>query len=212
MSASSSLCEKLYLPLSPATGSAALLRPANFHPVYRLREVNPPEFRNSGLEGPSAKREMKGFTAAQRRGLAFEKKVRTALREDFHDRASFNARISFRDSRGWRRAEPDALLRLDGPVPAIIEVKTIHCARAWFQLVELYAPLIERLYGVWPILVEVCASYDPATRFPGPMGDLLLGREELRSFLEEAGRSPAASRDREGSSRNASPSVIVCRW
>lgn len=50
--------------------------------------------------------------------------------------------------------------------PIVIEIKLRHSPRAWTQLVELYGPLVEKLVGVPPRLVEVTRSFDCATPWP----------------------------------------------
>ena len=52
------------------------------------------------------------------------------------------------------------------PGPLIIEIKLRHSPRAWTQLAELYGPLVERLVGLPPRLVEVTRSFDCATPWP----------------------------------------------
>ena len=67
-----------------------------------------------------------------------------------------------------RWCQPDGLL-LDpwGGRLVVLEIKYQHTAGAWWQLMELYAPVLRRLLPEWRLdLVEVCKWYDPAISFP----------------------------------------------
>jgi hypothetical protein len=68
-----------------------------------------------------------------------------------------------------RWCQPDGL-HLDPRrgILTILEVKYQHTPDAWFQLRELYAPVVSRAFGPeWDVaLVEVVKWYDPATQFP----------------------------------------------
>jgi hypothetical protein len=50
----------------------------------------------------------------------------------------------------------------------LIEVKLRHCAKAWFQLHQLYLPLLQHIYGTGYDYrtVEVVRWYDPDEPFP----------------------------------------------
>jgi hypothetical protein len=49
----------------------------------------------------------------------------------------------------------------------IIEAKYQHTSDAWWQLRQLYFPVVEYLFPSYSIhLVEVCKWYDPAIYFP----------------------------------------------
>lgn len=75
--------------------------------------------------------------------------------------------IKFVDSRGERWCEPDGLLHFRDTV-VIVEVKIKHSARAWFQLFEVYLPLIKFLHPDKRVTcVEFTQWCDPATPYPG---------------------------------------------
>lgn len=141
--------------------------------------LRPPAFRPAGLpsrilrvfDGHSvpqaAPARRRGISAARRAGELWEAKARSSLYELFgRHNIVFNPRFSFIDGDGRHRiCEPDAIVSsANGPV--IIEVKTIHTSRAFYQAVELYAPVIYGLDGRRPLCCEVVRSYDPSTSFP----------------------------------------------
>lgn len=85
------------------------------------------------------------------------------------------------DQEGPRWVQPDGLLirPMEGMV-TIVEFKLKHTPTAWFQLTELYRPVVEWLFprDLWTIrLCEVCRWYDPSIFFPG--------EANLRPKLEE---------------------------
>lgn len=67
--------------------------------------------------------------------------------------------------------QPDGLLYSPRRgIVYILEIKLKHTDGAWWQLHELYAPVIERIHprNLWEIrLVEIVKWYDPSTYFPG---------------------------------------------
>lgn len=74
------------------------------------------------------------------------------------------------ESSSLRWAQPDALL-IDPRkgIVTILEMKYQHTSQAYFQLVDKYLPLIERLFGweTWEFAtVEVVKWYDCAVKFP----------------------------------------------
>ena len=90
--------------------------------------------------------------------------------------------IRFWEGRQERWAQPDGLLVFPEGRVHIVEVKLRHTPQAWFQLVEVYSPLIRTLFPeeLWEIrLNEVVRWYDPMVVFPGKC--------VLRPSLEEAG-------------------------
>jgi len=78
-------------------------------------------------------------------------------------------------------AQPDGLLiqPRKGKV-TIVEIKYNHCAESYFQLVDKYLPLVEKLFGTedWEFpLVEVVKWYDRDTSYPSSV--------RLRSAIDE---------------------------
>ena len=76
--------------------------------------------------------------------------------------------IEFFDKHGKRWCQPDAvLLQKNTKVGIVVEVKYQHCSDAWFQLKELYAPVLRCIFpGVTFGLVEIVHWHDPLTKFP----------------------------------------------
>jgi hypothetical protein len=72
------------------------------------------------------------------------------------------------DNTRW--CQPDGiLLDLHKPALYIIEVKLSHTERSFWQLRELYLPVVTRAWGAdWPVrLVEVVRWYNPDAEYPG---------------------------------------------
>lgn len=104
---------------------------------------------------------------AQKRGLAFERKVLRSLGECSGLRPSpwycYHSVGS-----GQRYCQPDALL-LDtaGNKALIIEIKLRFVARAWHQLRNLYQPIIERAHlGLRTSVLCIAQRFEPDTAIP----------------------------------------------
>ena len=76
--------------------------------------------------------------------------------------------IEFWDKSGKRWCQPDAvLLHKETRTGILIEIKYQHCAEAYYQLKQLYHPVLRFIFpGVSFGLVEIVHWHDPATIFP----------------------------------------------
>jgi len=82
--------------------------------------------------------------------------------------------IYFRDACGRGYAQPDFyVLRMDCVL--VFECKLSQCANAFSQINELYRPLLERLYELPVVAVQVCKflSEEPKilAEFPNPVSE-----------------------------------------
>lgn len=105
-------------------------------------------------------------------GMKYERQVREHLALLVLGQAALDYRegpwIVFWNDYGRRFCQPDALL-LDqsNRVCIVYEVKYQHCVDAWFQLRELYCPVVQRLLPGWTVgLMEICHWHDPQVVFP----------------------------------------------
>lgn len=109
------------------------------------------------------------YTGRRAQGVKYEKRVHEHLAELAGDSYFPSQWFRFSDCGCVRWCQPDALL-LDPRrgVATILEVKYQHTPDAWFQLRELYAPVVGAALGPhWQLaMVEVVKWYDPATFFP----------------------------------------------
>jgi hypothetical protein len=114
--------------------------------------------------------EAKGMTAAQKRGIAYERKVSRALESRYQLRYFPSQWITYSDGSRTRWAQLDGLLLLENPPRAVvIEVKLSHTANAYFQLENCYRPLVTHLFRRTQrrtCVVEVTRWYDCAVQFP----------------------------------------------
>lgn len=76
--------------------------------------------------------------------------------------------IEFTDRTGRRWCQPDAVvLQRESKIGIILEVKYQHCSDAWFQLKELYFPVLRKIFPGFVFgLVEVVHWHDPTVKFP----------------------------------------------
>ena len=76
--------------------------------------------------------------------------------------------IEFWEKAGKRWCQPDAVLvHEESRTGIIVEVKYQHCADAWFQLKELYYPVLRVLFPQITFgLVEIVHWHDPSIQFP----------------------------------------------
>ncbi len=140
-----------------------------------LRGLRPPRSFN-GIKGTPSEvrfggtpRINRGHTAAQKAGLQYEQRVVDVLSAIYGIDFRGAPAILYQDRTGCRMAVPDGILKI-GNTLVVIEVKLTHTERAWWQLNRLYLPLLRALVnpGVQCLPVEICRSYDPDVKFPGP--------------------------------------------
>jgi hypothetical protein len=103
----------------------------------------------------------------------YENRVQEHLRDLYGQAYIESPWIIFADaSRAGRWCQPDGVL-IDvrrGRV-VVVEAKYQHTARAWFQLFQLYLPVVRQLFPSpsWECVgIEVCKWFDPATPTPEP--------------------------------------------
>lgn len=123
--------------------------------------------------GPYGTAQPVGHTEAQKIGLRYERCVHEELSRRYEGNYGPSQWISFKCGRGFdvRWAQPDGLLlNFDAALICIVEIKIRHSERAWWQLRQLYEPLVSFLFPSWRVaLCEVCRSYDPAVAWPEPV-------------------------------------------
>src|SRR5258706_4834902 len=111
-----------------------------------------------------------GQTAAQKDGLRYEEKVQKLLCQQFQGyRPSPFVHFSEVHDNGsniYRTAIPDGILNLPWSC-YVFEIKSQHCPEAWWQLDQLYRPILEARNKFRPFAcIEVVRSYDPSMPFP----------------------------------------------
>lgn len=105
-----------------------------------------------------------GNTVARENGLRYEDKIQRRFTELLHGYQA-GPHVHFRDGKEWRAVIPDGILVRSAAV-VVFEIKTQHCADAWWQLHELYGPVLAKLFHRPISLLEVVRSYDPGAPFP----------------------------------------------
>lgn len=135
--------------------------PASFRPAGRVLAAS--------LSFPPAIRK-KRYTGRRLEGVRYEKKVHEHMELLYGDRYVPNPWLKFFSEGKWRWCQPDALL-LDvarGRL-TIVEVKYQHTSDAWWQVRQLYQPVLEQIFprNLWEYdACEIVKWYDPATLFP----------------------------------------------
>jgi len=132
----------------------------------RLADSIPPFARKKRLHG------------RRRMGIKYEEKVKEHFEEAFPPKVGHPSFISgpwleykILNEGKVRYAQPDGLLvSLDTGVLTICEIKYQHTAQAYWQVMDKYLPLVERLFNttnMWKIGVcEIVKWYDCAVVFP----------------------------------------------
>ena len=176
----------LAIPEFPATSGlskpAKTFRPAG--PVVLARLSSSPL---RGMKNPGT------ATAVQRAGKRYEKKVLSTIEKLFSKSdevavipAPWLAFSSMSDVSAERHCQPDLLLRTPTEV-LLCEVKLSHTVDAYWQLSELYRPVVERLVAPLPVrLVEITRSFDPVVKFPARMRLFFSIEHILRTPATEA--------------------------
>ena len=106
------------------------------------------------------------------RGLKYEQIVHTRLSELYDKEFQPGPWFCYKSEADERRkyCQLDGILsRADGSL-VLLEVKYNHTPDAYFQLNNLYLPVVRKLYPTVDMaLCEVVKWYDPATVFPSPV-------------------------------------------
>lgn len=144
--------------------------------VHWARIRQPPAYYESGCSS----RNLKGAKGTRRKGLQYEAAALDHLEALFDDRFIPGPWFEYMDDK-VRWCQPDGLLVFpERGLIVIIEVKYQHTIRAWFQLNELYLPVVRAAFPgrLWRIaLCEVVKWYDPNIEFPQ--------RVKLQRFIDE---------------------------
>lgn len=106
-------------------------------------------------------------------GIRYEKAVQKYLAHEFSGWYVRSPWLCYAFADGRRHwCQPDGLIvRPDKGVLYVQETKLQHTHKAYFQLQELYYPVLRHLFphDLWTIrLLEICRWYDPTVPFPGP--------------------------------------------
>ena len=120
---------------------------------------------------------------AKGNGIRFEKRVVETL-EKTHSNFFSGPAFSFKTIYNPRVVcIPDGLFFLKEEI-VVVEIKLRHTVDAWYQLTQLYAPVVGMVFPNRRLrLLEICSSYDPVERFPEPY----LTVSDLNSFLRASG-------------------------
>lgn len=136
--------------------SLALAPPPGFSRCTKLHWV-------ALCENPHPRRSR--ASPAQKAGLAYEKKAVSYLKQLFPN-LIVGQWFKFSDGRENRFCQTDAV-NLDGDAATIFEIKIRWTATAWWQLRELYSPVVRAAYQPKRIhLVCVTRAFDPAIPIP----------------------------------------------
>lgn len=111
-------------------------------------------------------------TSAKRRGIKYEQKAQAMLVEKYSTYIpSLWLQFYSKSSSSMRWCQPDGVLfDFKRGIITIIEIKFCHTAQAWWQLNELYLPVISHIFGreLWNYrLAEMVLWYDSVINFPG---------------------------------------------
>jgi hypothetical protein len=145
--------------------------PLPMPPRYRFRPVG--DVRSATFVSKSPLRSIKNpgsHTAAQKAGKRFEKKLLSRLDSTDDYQVLKAPWIQYEVSEaGPRWCQPDALISRKTDV-LIVEAKLTHTADAYWQLRQLYEPIVKWIFPKAVVhLVEVTRSFDPAVRMPEEM-------------------------------------------
>lgn len=102
------------------------------------------------------------YTGVRQAGICFERKVGKLLEKVFGIQVVHNPWIEYEDVvSGVRSCCPDYLIiDVMKGVVTVVECKLSHTPSAWYQLNEVYFPVIQALFPGWVIRgLEVCKNY-----------------------------------------------------
>ena len=150
--------------LSVTSGTRPVLPPRGFRPAEGVRSAW------SVGDGPFGRtpQPSKRRTAAQNAGLRYERKVKKLLGDTFGPEFRPGQWLRFfeRSETTPRFCQVDGLL-VRGNRAIIFECKYTFTSDAWFQLRQLYEPVVRKAFYADVVgLCVVCRVFDPAIAFP----------------------------------------------
>lgn len=148
--------------------------------LLNIESITPPKFKRKNTK----------LTAAQKSGIKYERERKARLADLYGNKfiASPWFKYSFRDNRGYvieNICQPDGILfHPNKNELIIIEIKLMHCADAFYQLFELYLPIIKFYYPSYDSYstLEIVKFYDCALLMPAKV---ILSRDELNLTPEQ---------------------------
>ena len=147
--------------------SMTMIPPHGFNPAGKI-------YAASILNGvPAFSRKRKYTTGKQKAGVHFEKAMSARFATEFEPFYYYNIwfKYSSESYRTEKFAEPDGLLfDIERGIITIVEIKLRHCTKAWWQLRQLYQPILQFLFPDWKI--EVCEVFryaNPNEKIPEKM-------------------------------------------
>jgi hypothetical protein len=104
--------------------------------------------------------------------LIYEARAGAYLENRFAEAFRRGPWVIFADDSGRERwCQPDGFIA--DPIATriiVTEIKLRHCSEAYYQLFDLYLPVVRSLYPGWRVAgLEVCRWFDPATATPAPV-------------------------------------------
>jgi hypothetical protein len=122
----------------------------------------------------------KGDSAAKQAGLRYEEHIQQRLMQRLLGYMAA-PHLHFFDREGARTLRPDGVLVEPGRV-FIFEIKSQHMPEAWWQLDQLYRPVVSQLYKHRPVsCIEIVKQFDPAMPFPTKF-DMLENLEQVLKY------------------------------
>lgn len=125
----------------------------------------PHEIKTAGRSAAPFKRPSGGAASspAQKAGLRFQRRIEHALRTIYS--AEIGPWFRYTDAGIIPRwCQPDALIL--SPRPIVIEIKTRWMDTAWWQLSQLYVPVLRKAFGCEFSPVAIVRSFDPSVMVP----------------------------------------------
>lgn len=141
-------------------------QPANFKPAGQVEcasiSSTPPPFIR-----------IRKYRGRRADGIRYEKRVQAHLATLFPHAYLPSPWLRFRVDGQWRWCQPDGLIfDLDRGRIICVEIKYSHTEAAWWQVRQLYLPVLRLCFPETHWKFECCEIvrwYDPATFFPEPV-------------------------------------------
>lgn len=140
-------------------------------PVRRFISSTKLEFADIATQVPPVSLRKTKSTVVQKKGNKYEAKVRTHIERAYANsseyRYLFSPWFTYRlPGDTARHCQPDILL-FSAKQIFICEVKLNHIRDAYYQLRNLYAPVVKAVFPGYEIsLIEITRSFDPRILFP----------------------------------------------
>ena len=135
---------------------------------HKNRYAHKVSVQKAWFEKPSSLADTSGHRGSRRAGITFEKNMGSFLRKKFKGKVLSNVWIGYESFGEVRVCSPDHLIiDVESGFITIVECKLTHIGTAYYQMVNLYLPVLKALFPGFELRgIEFCKNFDRSVSYP----------------------------------------------